>query len=186
MYLSLDTDETKKNGSLANTLGLESSLPKGRDFFDIFKVSSIYMTHSDGHLVKQKVVSIMEGRKVASPDKFKMLLLEVIKARRPLKEVKALLNVLDDAYLLKADEYGWIPLHYACRFMSDNDSLIQILIEKSPQSVLVPDRYDRYPLHVACDNLQTTIEVIRLLLKGYAGGQIVLEQTKYLQVSQVQ
>ena len=165
-------------------------MSKGRDFFDVFQVTSTYMDYSqplfDSQL-KHRIASIKKGSRQLSPNALRKLLRQMIKAKNPNQEViLIIIEALSEKSILTPDEYGWIPLHYACRFMSDNDSLIQILIEKSPQSVLIPDRYDRYPLHVACDNLQTTIEVIRLLLKGYAGGQIVLEQTKYLQVSQVQ
>jgi hypothetical protein len=119
----------------------------GRDFFDIFQVTSTYINCSqplfDSQL-KHRIVSIKKGSRQLSPNALRKLLRQMIKAKNPDQEViLIIIEALSEKSIVTPDEYGWIPLHYACRFMSDNgvnkklNCLYQMFLAcKRPTSVI--------------------------------------------------
>jgi len=62
------------------------------------------------------------------------------------------------------DDFGWTPLHYACRFSPKDSALIKLLVDMCPQAALQADPYFRFPLHIACDS-DSNSEVIEALLE---------------------
>jgi ankyrin repeat protein len=67
-----------------------------------------------------------------------------------LEDIRRLIDD-DPQALAKLDRSGQTPLHLACFFPYDSDEIIQLLLDRSPQSVLgVADIFGRTPLHNAC------------------------------------
>ena len=85
-------------------------------------------------------------------------------------------SVLDDV-----DQFGWTTLHYACRFMPDNDYFIKKLLDESPSAADIPDRFNRYPLHLACCSQETSLKTIDQLLEK--GNGAVQKPTLHSKVS---
>ena len=78
------------------------------------------------------------------------------------------------------DEFGWAPLHYACRFSSfsaEDIYLIERLVDRSPDMVKKPDRFGRLPLHLAADG-NAPLKVIKLLIDKYKDA--VVGKTKVM------
>ena len=79
------------------------------------------------------------------------------------------------------DEYGWNPLHYACRFNAANVELVKWLLDQGAKND--KDDHGRFPLHLACDSSPSEA-VVELLLEQPGGKGLVLMPTLYLKVSQ--
>ena len=162
---TVETDVSKECKRVGNHLGSDMNLLvnstgiKDKDFFINFKPD-----------MKQRNSSIMES-----------LLNVAILDQRPLEDIGKLMKTNGEGNLSRPDECGWTALHYACRHMSDNDHLVHMLLEHSPDAVSTPDQFNRCPLHLACDSGKTSINVIKLLLE--AAGEIVMEPTLHLEVS---
>jgi len=152
---------------------------KDKDFFKKFNPASSYMAREVPHHLNQIITSVLAGRNSTSVTLMEILN-DAIKDQRPLEVIQKLMSMHGEGNLNQRDKCGWTALHYACRFMSDNDSLVQMLLENSPDAVHMPDQFNRFPLHLACDS-ETSIKVIKLLLE--AAGEIVLEPTVHLEVS---
>jgi len=93
--------------------------------------------------------------------------------------VQHLIHEVGDIFLRTTDRQGWMPLHYACRFSSENIELIKYLLGKYNEAVEKPDRFGRLPLHLACDG-NAPVEVIRALLENHEGT--VLGETNYMKM----
>ena len=61
------------------------------------------------------------------------------------------------------DNNGSLPLHYACRYDTPTNRLLQ-LINSYPEAVTVSDRNGCIPLHVACRRGMLSVDVITTLL----------------------
>ena len=79
----------------------------------------------------------------------------------------------------RQDKFQWSPLHYACRFASENFDLIQYLVNNHRGMVKEGDIFGRYPLHLACDG-EAPEKVIMLLLKAYP--EAVIKKTPTMQI----
>ena len=160
-----ETDISREFKRVGNHLGSDMNLlvnstgMKDKFFFKKFKPD-----------MKQRNTSIMES-----------LLNVAIMEQRPLEDIGKRMKINGEGNLSLPDERGWTALHYACCHMSDNDHLVRMLLEHSPDAVSKPDQFNRFPLHLACDSGKTSINVIKLLLE--AAGEIVLEPTLHLEVS---
>jgi len=75
------------------------------------------------------------------------------------------------------DEFGWSPLHYACRFSPRNEKLIKLLVNKCKGAVQMADNYGRYPLHIACDS-NTSAKVVTTLIKADTTSEAITSATK--------
>ncbi len=99
-------------------------------------------------------------------------------------------ELVPDSVLRAKDDFNWTPLHYACRFRSNDESLIGLLLVNCPDAVLDSDNFDRYPLHLACESNPST-EVVKLLLKYENQNRkkndspVVLKMTKHLKVRNI-
>jgi ankyrin repeat protein len=79
------------------------------------------------------------------------------------------------------DQFGWTPLHYACRFRANDLKLIDALLQKCPNAFFDKDRFDRFPLHLALEG-SFSPEVIKSLLKHDKENKITFATTKHLKV----
>ena len=79
------------------------------------------------------------------------------------------------------DKFGWLPLHYACRYHQDL-RVIELFVYYYSQALHHPDPFGRYPLHTACFNRHSTPEVIQFLLKD-EGHYILYKQTKRIEMT---
>jgi hypothetical protein len=179
-----EMDLSKNFGRISNKvdIGVDEIGNGAIDIFDMFKPTSKYMTHMDDRQLDQRIKSVLKARNFTSASVLRNLLNEAIKKQRSLQEIEQIMRNLGEGNLDHYDDYGWTALHYACRFASDNESLITRLIANTPDSVDMSDRFNRYPLHIACDS-SATIEVIRLLLKSTTSRGVVSERTMILGVS---
>jgi len=116
------------------------------------------------YAVQSSERGLRKGTSTGSLDNMKTVLHKACQAMLPIEDVRQLLS---DATIreniLQRDEFGWNPLHYACRFSPRNIELIRLLTEASPDAALQVDHYNRYPLHIACLS-DTTTEVVLALL----------------------
>ena len=173
-------DVAKEFGQLSSQMDLTGEQDNDIYFFDKFKPTSTFMTHIDHQQLTQRIASLLAGRMSTSVSLMKHILNEAIKNQRPLEEIEKLVRMHGEGNLSQLDYYGWTSLHYACRFMPDNDSLVLMLLENSPDAAHMPDRFNRFPLHLACDS-GTSVKVIKLLLK--TAWRAVVEPTLHMQVS---
>ena len=95
--------------------------------------------------------------------------------------IEKLIDLGEQENLLHKDNYGWIPLLYACRYNPDNLDLIKLFVKKEPTSIEEKDNFNRFPLHVAIDG-GCSIEIISYLLKKnpQISRRIVLQPTLLL------
>ncbi len=100
------------------------------------------------------------------------------------EEIDSFLYELNGSHemLIKGDELGWTPLHHATRFSAQNEALIQILVDRCPESLLKPDECGRLPLHLACAS-NPSEAVIDILLGSEEGRAAIHFHTKDLKVS---
>jgi hypothetical protein len=174
-------DVAKEFGQLSSQMDLTGEQDNDIYFFDKFKPTSTFMNPRIDHKqLTQRIASLLAGRMSTSVTLMKRILNEAIKNQRPLEEIEKLVRMHGEGNLNQLDYYGWTSLHYACRFMPDNDSLVLMLLENSPDAAHMPDRFNRFPLHLACDS-GTSVKVIKLLLK--TAWRAVVEPTLHLQVS---
>jgi len=61
-------------------------------------------------------------------------------------------NMKEKDNLSYEDNFGWTPLHYACRFSPNDYNLIKLLLKECPGAAMKSDHSSRYPLHIACDS----------------------------------
>jgi ankyrin repeat protein len=98
----------------------------------------------------------------------KLLLHKAVTAGFSVHLVKFLLTRFPERCLEK-DEYGMIPLHYACSLTHVNSAdLVKLLLEASPEGCLMKDSKGRVPLHHACSSLNNNtgaaVDVVVLLI----------------------
>ena len=91
--------------------------------------------------------------------------------------VKQLIKLGEDENLLHKNNYGWIPLFYACRFNPDNLDLVKLLVQNEPASIETNDAFNRFPLHVVIDARCSKEDIIAYLLKKnpQASRHIILQ-----------
>jgi ankyrin repeat protein len=82
------------------------------------------------------------------------------------KEVRKMLKEEGKSNLHSIDNFGFTPLHYACRFASKNFHLINWLVDNFGDAVQIPDAFNRLPLYLACAG-QASKDVIALLVEKY-------------------
>lgn len=153
----------------------------GFEFFEKFKPVSIHMTCMDRQQLKQRVASLLAGRKSTSGAMLRNVLNEAIKSKFPLKDLERLINMNGEGNLDQSDYFGWTSLHYACSFMPDSDNLIQLLLENSPEAAKISDRFHKFPLHLACEGAASR-QTIKILLE--ANKNATITPTLHMRVSQ--
>jgi hypothetical protein len=161
-----------------------------QDLYRQFKTSTNTIATIDRKTTQKRIASMMKENNSFIDSTPHQLLNQAIKNKLPIPNIEELLHQLltltDNADFLERgtgpptiermdvesvldhiDEFGWTTLHYACRFMPDNDSFIKILLDESPSAADIPDRFNRYPLHLACCSQETSLKTIdQLLEKG--------------------
>jgi len=80
------------------------------------------------------------------------------------EDMVKLLSIGGTSNLSYQDEFGWNPLHYACRFSPSDCGLISLLTEKCPVAAMQLDHFGRYPLHILCDSNDTSKDAITAML----------------------
>jgi hypothetical protein len=180
-----------------------------KDLYRQFKTSTNTIAKIDRNTTQKRFASvIMKGNNsFIDSTTLHQLLNQAIKNKLPISNIEELLHQLvltliieDDAdfsergtgpptiermdvdsVLDHIDEFGWTTLHYACRFMPDNDSFIKKLLDESPSAADIPDRFNRYPLHLACCSQETSLKTIDQLLEK--GKGVVQKPTLHTKVS---
>jgi len=155
-------------------------------FFSSSTFSSKCVTFGDEKQWQQAISLFLEGKTISFMDlgSSKNFLHNSIKAKCSLADIEKIFDLYGEEELTIQDEYGWSPLHYACRFTPNDCELIRMLVKKNVTAVLMADKFNRYPLHLACDS-GASYEIIKLLLDSDIKGEVVLESTLNLQVSKL-
>ena len=79
------------------------------------------------------------------------------------EDMVELLSIGGISNLSYQDEFGWNPLHYACRFSPSDCGLISLLTEKCAVAAMQLDLFGRYPLHILCDSNDTSKDAITVM-----------------------
>lgn len=167
-------------------------------FFKHDKSASILLVDADGSLVTPRhgVGSLLRDAFRLSKDQLKLNSISTTcpskfhdedKIHRAAQEgslelIQYLLTTQllpEDQVLLRQDTFGWLPLHYACCHNSDNDELIDMLVQKCPGAICVPNNNGLYPIHLACHNNPST-KVIQLLLDRDGQHKTIQMKSKHL------
>jgi len=121
----------------------------------------------------------------------------LLSSRRMKNATQDITDLLPKAQLLHRDEFGWTPLHYACRFALTNTELISKMVDREASALILGDCYGRTPLHLACQaageyNVDNTVDKnkeslvkavedsIAALLESKYGKECVRQTTCYL------
>jgi Ankyrin repeats (3 copies) len=80
----------------------------------------------------------------------------------PLDVIDVLLSVAAETTVQWPDNFGWLPIHYACASGSSSE-VIKALVEAFPESKTTVDRRGRTPLHFALGDKPASPDVVFLL-----------------------
>jgi ankyrin repeat protein len=93
----------------------------------------------------------------------------------PLSSVEEIVRS-DPRLLLKEDEKGWLPLHYAARFALVD--VVQYLAEKCSYALFVKDEKGWLPLHIAAQ--KASVEVVQCLSDKCPDALLIQENNGWL------
>jgi hypothetical protein len=85
----------------------------------------------------------------------------------PLDIVETFVGLYPECLNQKHGRYqGMVPIHFACKFVASKE-VIQYLIHRNPECIILKDKGDRTPIHCMLNNFEDTmpsIDVLNLLL----------------------